>query len=993
MGITKSFLILLICSILMPFRSTAQASEPDWHLYSIEDFNFYYQHHELEQIVQLKKPFKQELFILQNQLNYHLNNKVNLFLINNDQMADQLLNSPFPHVGHEAGLVSGEHFKVVINTMGSPQEILKSFRTQCGRLIFNEMMYGVSFQDQIRNANLLYLPDWLVEGLEFYLGDQWSTQTDNKWRMVYEQIGFDHFHQIPAKYDALKGAAFIKFITDNYGINSLPTVLYMARLTRKFHTALYYSFQRSPSDVFSEWRAYYIMAYLQDQRKRIPVGGTPYPEDEIRDLYVKGLTEHYALVQRMNQIHLLHQKDGIRETIFRFPKSERSLPSFSGSIQRNTEGLLIFSQKDQQLQLREMSSGSTAEFPIRATVIKTADNSMFVLDATFDSSRIYSIRKEEGQWQYQQEAAFGGYVSDFLHYKHNSWLVFKTDWYGIGQLIEYQGIDSVLHFETVYDIKQLIENSDHSLFFNMNKNGVYNGVRFVLESSEMQYLTDYRSDIGFHQSSDSFFAEYIKVLDQSSLFITEAVDLDDLFVYDSLAPTYFSVHRSLDFEEVVDEEYIPEQDSLPNYRFVSPFPAHKDFTTSNYDSLKRLDDELRKKEARLGDAPDRLMPSTFYVQLFNELMDNQDIAQEEAIPAYVSNQLGVRLGGSVANQFNTKNFAFDLLAFRFWQQRDVAFRYNLQKNKVPLQFSAFHRQRLVFEQGFGIRKDRSNLLGFKYGYTAGTGVGFQHQIKLRYDESIELGDIGTASEKASSFSIMSPVYFYWKRSSQQEHWSKRWQWKLKAGAEPYLKDGEFSTNVISSLKVRKGVGKISRLNVTANAGISMGPRPTFFVLGGTSTDVLANYFDRSFSTFKDPAFHRFVYGVRGFQPNYRNGNSYMTASAEWEFSLFDAIMRRPLFSEILDQLSVAVFTDIGTSMYGKSIYDNANALNTEIFDSPGSSFTIQVRNVRNPMVGSFGAGVRTSLYSYYLRLDYAYGLENGNFRDPMFHLSVGRPIF
>ncbi len=383
MYIRRSIYILVtLLTIAVSQSAFAQPKEGDWHLYAIEDFNFFYLHHEVQAIEKLTEPFKQQLFILQNQLNYHLNNKINLFLINNSAQENKLLQERFGHDGSRAGLVEGLKFRMVINTMDPPSEIIKSFRKQCGMLIFNEMMYGVSFQDQIRNANLLYLPTWLVQGLEFYLGDQWSAETDNRWRMVYEQVGFTHFNQIPEKYDVIKGASFIKFITDNYGLNSLPTVLYMSRLTRKFHTALYYSFQRGPSEVFREWKEYYNVAYLQDQRKRIPVGGMQYPEDELIDLLVLAPTEHYALLKGINRIKLVHVSPEGANTLLSLNNRQKPMPSFSGSIHVSELGPMLFVQNDQTLEVLRPGK-ETIGLSLRASCIKRIGQSIYAMDAGF----------------------------------------------------------------------------------------------------------------------------------------------------------------------------------------------------------------------------------------------------------------------------------------------------------------------------------------------------------------------------------------------------------------------------------------------------------------------------------------------------------------------------------------------------------------------------------------------------------------------------------
>ncbi len=596
-----------------------------------------------------------------------------------------------------------------------------------------------------------------------------------------------------------------------------------------------------------------------------------------------------------------------------------------------------------------------------------------------------------------KERSFEGYVQDFVRDNQGNWVVFKSDWQGFGELLKMGEKDSLLLFETVYDLRQLIVNSDGSLLFNMNKNGVYNGVRLDLQKDEIQYLTDYRSDIAFHQSSDSFFAEYVGRLDRSALYVTDPVEINDLYIYDSVSPTYFSVHRELDYEEVVDPSYEPDKDSLPNYTFINPIPPNSDFTLSNYDSLKKLEDERRRKEASLSVAPDNTIPSSFYVQVFNELLVTQDLPFETAAEYYLPNALGIRFGGGVSNQFNNKNLNLDYVGFRFWQNRDVNLTYSLFKGDLPLNFTFLHRQRLSLLSDADVNKDRTNLLGLTYVVKGNGGLNFFQQLEFRHDEELHLGTDLETLKQGSRFRsrISTTLGMIWKHKRNNPHWNKKWLLTFSAKGQPYLmtnKEG-WGLNINGSLDASKHLGETWRFTGRLRAGTSMGTDPTYFVLGGTRTDVLAQWENRAFSQYKDPAYFRMLYGIRGFTTNYRNGNSYSILNMELHWKILDQLVKRPVFSELLDQLELVAFSDLGTSLYGRSIYDDANALNSETFDSPGGSFTIEVRNIRNPLIGAVGVGLRSSLYSYNFALDYAYGIENRTFREGVFHLSLGKTIF
>ena len=43
----------------------------------------------------------------------------------------------------------------------------------------------------------------------------------------------------------------------------------------------------------------------------------------------------------------------------------------------------------------------------------------------------------------------------------------------------------------------------------------------------------------------------------------------------------------------------------------------------------------------------------------------------------------------------------------------------------------------------------------------------------------------------------------------------------------------------------------------------------------------------------------------------------------------------------------------------------------------------------NPIIFGYGAGVRTTVLGYFIKLDYGWGFETKQVRDPILHFSIG----
>ena len=134
-------------------------------------------------------------------------------------------------------------------------------------------------------------------------------------------------------------------------------------------------------------------------------------------------------------------------------------------------------------------------------------------------------------------------------------------------------------------------------------------------------------------------------------------------------------------------------------------------------------------------------------------------------------------------------------------------------------------------------------------------------------------------------------------------------------------------------------------------------------------------------------FQTIATNMRGFIQNIRNGNSFAVVNAELRWPVFKYFMRKPIKSDFIKNFQLVGFSDVGTAWTGPSPYSEENAFNTrEIERGPVKAI---LDNNKEPIVGSYGLGVRSKLLGYFVRIDYAWGVEDGIVRDPMTHFSLG----
>ncbi|MGQ9619363.1 MAG: hypothetical protein ACUVTX_00055 [Bacteroidales bacterium] len=189
--------------------------------------------------------------------------------------------------------------------------------------------------------------------------------------------------------------------------------------------------------------------------------------------------------------------------------------------------------------------------------------------------------------------------------------------------------------------------------------------------------------------------------------------------------------------------------------------------------------------------------------------------------------------------------------------------------------------------------------------------------------------------------------------------------------------------------------KIHRELIWANrfaASTSYGPTKLIYYLGGvdnwmgylfskipmfdTSIPVNPNY---------NYGFQALATNMRGFSQNVRNGNSFALINSEIRWPFIRYFAGHPLRSNFLNSLQIVGFGDIGTAWSGKSPWSGENSYDNEVITS--GPVTVILDTNRDPIVGGFGAGLRAQLLGYFVRADFAWGIENRYILPMVFYLS------
>jgi hypothetical protein len=195
-------------------------------------------------------------------------------------------------------------------------------------------------------------------------------------------------------------------------------------------------------------------------------------------------------------------------------------------------------------------------------------------------------------------------------------------------------------------------------------------------------------------------------------------------------------------------------------------------------------------------------------------------------------------------------------------------------------------------------------------------------------------------------------------------------------------------DVRNYLPIYRGAIFASRLAYSTSFGNSL----LIYYLGGV--DNWMNFssktptFDNStpINQEKNWAYQAVATNMRGFVQNVRNGNSFAVANFELRWPLLRFLFNRPISNDFLNNFMLVGFSDVGSAWNG---FNPANANNAydyeEIIQDP---IRVVIDRKHSPLVAGVGFGLRSRFLGYYVRTDWAWGIDGGRVLPRVFYLSL-----
>jgi hypothetical protein len=157
--------------------------------------------------------------------------------------------------------------------------------------------------------------------------------------------------------------------------------------------------------------------------------------------------------------------------------------------------------------------------------------------------------------------------------------------------------------------------------------------------------------------------------------------------------------------------------------------------------------------------------------------------------------------------------------------------------------------------------------------------------------------------------------------------------------------------------------------------LSQGRTPIFIPFSEIPIDETQNY-----------AFQAVGTNMRGFSQNIRNGNNFAVINSELRFPIFKYLANYPLSKSFFENFQLVGFFDVGSAWSGPTPWSSKNAYDNDIVQQ--GPITITIDSDRDPIVAGYGFGFHTQLLGYFMRFDWAWGIENRQMLPHVFYFSM-----
>lgn len=257
-------------------KNRVQYDDFFWSYYKFETFNIYFYIGGKNTAIYTAQTANKILDGLEKQFDYYLDEEERIsFIIYNklEHFHQSNIGLDEGNTNDIGGVTRISGTKVFLYFDGSHADLERQIKMGLSEIIINQMMFGESWKDVVKNSALLTLPDWYVNGLVSYFSNSWNVEIDNIVKDGVLSGRYDKFNRLDGEEAKYAGHAMWNYIAENYGANVIPNILYMTRISRNIESGFLFVLGSSLKTITAESIEYYRKKFeAEDESRGSPPG-------------------------------------------------------------------------------------------------------------------------------------------------------------------------------------------------------------------------------------------------------------------------------------------------------------------------------------------------------------------------------------------------------------------------------------------------------------------------------------------------------------------------------------------------------------------------------------------------------------------------------------------------------------------------------------------------------------------------------------------------
>lgn len=893
----------------------------------------------------------------------------------------------------EAAEENRAKFQIEIAYQNEYQAFKLQLLKQLAQVYLHDILFGGSIKDVLQNSLLLSVPEWFTAGLAAYVATGETAQMN---QYMYQVVVANKVRKpvlargIEAEYI---GQSIWSYIAKTYGLSQIGTIVNLTRIIRNEQSSISSTLRKPIAKFLKEWFEYYVSeakqydVNVQDVAKKTLLAFDLTKAEQLRDVQVSPDAKWFVyLLDDSGRFRVMVKSltGNMTKEVFRSGLKDplRKETSVMPLVQwASNQDLYILDNQDGKSFLHTFQWTKQALKPvskrnlgeIRILDFELNANAQRMLVRSLKQGQvdvgIYDIRRNRltaitQDANQESEAHWWGKdgdvlyvtdrISDSTYLKEKGMLVLKH-WIAEDPA---QPKELFMHKGTIRNVRPVAD----SLIYFLNENASGNELVSYHLNDRKLYQTIVKSGdwSAFRWVGDQILVQNRAILtDQLQQYDAKSLaSIPTYLWYPMLPDTATAVQQLVPTDENrrvsdIRKSRIERQQALrlrkDSNRLIGPLDYQNSFVMNGSEGTFKID-------------PIRGLGYSMDVKM-NDLLENHLFKVGGYVSANIKN---VDLWGEYA--YLARKIDWTLRVDRkILDQETESLSQKIRYNRVELKAvyplnlmsklsisGMFTSNRAIDQYNLSTPEDLSSYIGGRFSYT--------------FDNTVHV-----AENLQTGFRLLTGLEF--QKSLQQTSFTR------------------FTLDARKYLKISNSLYLATRIS----ASQSVGGAATQTLLGGMDNWL---FIDREARNKENPLgtagiarrdvfMSDFATSLRGFKMNKLSGNSHLVWNVELRVPLKSLLGPTYSKSQLLNTFQMLGFFDMGSAWTGATPFSRSNGFNTNTYGGNTNPFQASVTDFRNPFLFGYGLGARANVVGYFIKLDYAYGIENDEIKSPITYLTLG----